>query len=281
VPASIAAAVLLLQLALAEPFAAASAAVQRTPALRAALSRAALSQGAASRPDLARREAPGAHRDRGARDPQATPGLTVESLAAGWPSYPSVFRDLSAAAAPGEWLVVAGPSGSGKSTLLAVLLGFIPPRAGRISARGSLAWCPQESHLFDSTVRGNLAVARERGNAPDDDELWQVLDRVGLGDHVRSLPGGLDARIGSRGAQLSGGQRQRLAVARALVADAAVVLLDEPTAHLDPGAAQNLISGLHSALADRTVVMVTHRASELREGDVLVRLDALQHELVG
>jgi ATP-binding cassette subfamily C protein CydCD len=143
-----------------------------------------------------------------------------------------------------------------------------------------MAWCPQESHLFDSTVRGNLAVARERDNAPDDEELWQVLDRVGLGDHVRSLPGGLDARIGSRGAQLSGGQRQRLAVARALVADAAVVLLDEPTAHLDPAAAQELITGLHTALADRTVVMVTHRASELREGDVLLRLDAVQRELV-
>jgi ATP-binding cassette subfamily C protein CydCD len=144
-----------------------------------------------------------------------------------------------------------------------------------------LAWCPQESHLFDSTVRGNLAVARERDDAPDDEELWEVLDRVGLGDHVKALPGGLDARIGSRGAQLSGGQRQRLAVARALVADAAVVLLDEPTAHLDPEAAQQLITGLHSALADRTVVMVTHRASELREGDVLLRLDALQPELVG
>jgi ATP-binding cassette subfamily C protein CydCD len=138
-----------------------------------------------------------------------------------------------------------------------------------------VAWCPQESHLFDSTVRGNLAVARERGKAPDDGELWAVLERVGLADHVRGLPGGLDARIGSRGAELSGGQRQRLAVARTLVAEAAVVLLDEPTAHLDPEAAQELITVLHSALADRTVVMVTHRASELRDGDRLLRLDAL------
>jgi ATP-binding cassette subfamily C protein CydCD len=118
-------------------------------------------------------------------------------------------------------------------------------------------------------------VARDRGDVPADSELWAVLERVGLADHVQSLPGGLDSRIGSRGAQLSGGQRQRLAVARTLVADAAVVLLDEPTAHLDPEAAQELVSELHTALADRTVVMVTHRASELREGDRLVRLDAL------
>jgi ATP-binding cassette subfamily C protein CydCD len=183
--------------------------------------------------------------------------------------------DLSARAAPGEWLVIAGPTGSGKTTLLAVLLGFLPQRTGSVQSSGRIAWCPQESHLFDSTMRGNLAIARDRTEVPSDAQLWEALDRVGLGDHVRALPDGLDSRIGSRGSQLSGGQRQRLAVARTLVADAAVVLLDEPTAHLDPAAAQELVSVLHTALADRSVVMVTHRASELRDGDLLVRLDAL------
>jgi ATP-binding cassette subfamily C protein CydCD len=265
VPASVTAAVLLLQLALGEPFSAASAAVQRIPALRSALSRADLS----TEPDLQKGEATVQ------RAAESRPGLRVKSLSAGWPGQPDVFQGLSAEAAKGEWLVVAGPSGSGKTTLLAVLLGFLEPRSGDVAAVGRVAWCPQESHLFDSTVRGNLAVARERGKAPDDGELWAVLERVGLADHVRGLPGGLDARIGSRGAELSGGQRQRLAVARTLVAEAAVVLLDEPTAHLDPEAAQELITVLHSALADRTVVMVTHRASELRDGDRLLRLDAL------
>jgi ATP-binding cassette subfamily C protein CydCD len=213
-------------------------------------------------------------RERPVREREAA-GLDIEGLAAGWPGQADVFAGLSARSAPGEWLVVAGPSGSGKTTLLAVLLGFLGPRAGRVRARGRIAWCPQESHLFDSTVRGNLAVARDRASAPDDAELWGALDRVGLGDHVRSLPGGLDARIGARGSELSGGQRQRLAVARTLVADAAVVLLDEPTAHLDPASAQELISALHDALADRSVVMVTHHASELRDGDLVLRLDAL------
>ncbi|NUP75526.1 MAG: ATP-binding cassette domain-containing protein [Sinomonas sp.] len=215
-------------------------------------------------------------RARGAAEPGPTaPGLTIDRLAAGWPGQPSVFRGLTADVSPGQWLVVAGPSGSGKTTVLAVLLGFLEPREGGVRAGGRVAWCPQESHLFDSTVRGNLAMARAKEEAPDEDELWRALDRVGLGDHVRALPGGLDARIGSRGSELSGGQRQRLAVARTLVAEAGVVLLDEPTAHLDPEAAEDLVGGLHTALADRAVVMVTHRASELRDGDVLVRLDAL------
>ncbi|WP_136610163.1 thiol reductant ABC exporter subunit CydD [Sinomonas albida] len=268
-PATTTAAVVLLQLALAEPFAAAAAAVQRIPALRSALAGAAASEATDRAADGTAElySPPDAAAD-------APSGLELDRLSAGWPGQPAVFEGLTASAAPGEWLVVAGPSGSGKTTLLAVLLGFLAPRAGRVRAGGRVAWCPQESHLFDSTVRGNLAVARARENAPADDELWGALDRVGLGDHVRGLAGGLDARIGSRGSELSGGQRQRLAVARTLVANAAVVLLDEPTAHLDPEAAGELVTALHEALADRTVVMVTHHASELRDGDLLLRLDA-------
>ncbi len=265
-PATVAAAVVLLQLALAEPFAAASAAVQRIPALRSALA------GVAAEGDGESESVSGDSAARGSAETE--PGLEIEGLAAGWPAQAVVFSGITARVAPGEWLVVAGPSGSGKTTILAVLLGFLAPREGRVRTGGRVAWCPQESHLFDSTVRGNLAVARPRDDAPDDTELWVALDRVGLGAHVRSLPGGLDARIGSRGSELSGGQRQRLAVARTLVADAAVVLLDEPTAHLDPEAAGELVSLLHEALADRTVVMVTHHASELRDGDLLLRLDA-------
>uniref|UniRef100_UPI0039EE9995 ATP-binding cassette domain-containing protein n=1 Tax=Sinomonas sp. G460-2 TaxID=3393464 RepID=UPI0039EE9995 len=243
-----------------------SAAVQRIPAIRSALA------GIAAESDG---EPESVSEDLAVRGvAEAGPGLEIEGLAAGWPAQADVFSGITARVAPGEWLVVAGPSGSGKTTILAVLLGFLAPREGLVRTGGRVAWCPQESHLFDSTVRGNLAVARARDEAPDDAELWAALDRVGLGAHVRSLPGGLDARIGSRGSELSGGQRQRLAVARTLVADAAVVLLDEPTAHLDPEAAGELVSELHEALADRTVVMVTHHASELRDGDLLLRLDA-------
>ncbi|MGT2460483.1 ATP-binding cassette domain-containing protein [Sinomonas atrocyanea] len=197
-PAATAAAVLLLQLALAEPLAAASTAAQQLPALRSALVRVAAEEqavrdAAEERDDL--QDAP----DRG-------PGITLRGVTVGWTGGPDVLAGLDLAARPGDWVVVAGPSGSGKSTLLALLTGFLAPRAGSAAVAGPVAWCPQESHLFDSTVRGNLAVARERDHAPSDAELEAVLARVGLLEHVRSLPGGLDARIGSRGAFLSGGR---------------------------------------------------------------------------
>ncbi|GAB2751430.1 thiol reductant ABC exporter subunit CydD [Sinomonas soli] len=272
-PAATAAAVLLLQLALAEPLAAASTAVQQLPALRAALVRVAAEERAVQDAVGRRAASPGTS-EPGAAGRGA--GLGLRGVTVGWADGPDVLTGLDLTARPGDWVVVAGPSGSGKSTLLALLTGFLAPRAGTAEVAGPVAWCPQESHLFDSTVRGNLAVARDRDHAPSDAELEAVLAKVGLLEHVRSLPGGLDARIGSRGAFLSGGQRQRLAVARTLLAGAEVVLLDEPTAHLDPESGLALVAALHEALADRTVVMVTHHATELMPGDVLVRLAAPQ-----
>jgi ATP-binding cassette subfamily C protein CydCD len=268
-----AAAVLLLQLALSEPLAAASTAVQQLPALRSALGRMASEQAAADAACTAGSE-PVHGLDAGAPESgTAGPnGVRLERATVGWPGGPDVVAGLDLEAGPGDWVVVAGPSGSGKSTLLALLTGFLAPRSGSAAVGGPVAWCPQESHLFDSTVRGNLALARGREDAPSDDEMERVLERVGLLEHVRSLPEGLDARIGTRGSFLSGGQRQRLAVARTLLAGARVVLLDEPTAHLDPEAGLELVAALHEALADRTVIMVTHHASELLPGDRLVRL---------
>ncbi|MDQ0260013.1 thiol reductant ABC exporter subunit CydD [Sinomonas atrocyanea] len=272
-PAATAAAVLLLQLALGEPLAAASTAVQQLPALRAALVRVAAEERAVQ-DAVERRAASSGTPEPGA--PARGAGLGLRGVTAGWGGGPDVLTHLDLTARPGDWVVVAGPSGSGKSTLLALLTGFLAPREGTAEVAGPVAWCPQESHLFDSTVRGNLAVARDRDHAPSDAELEAVLAKVGLLEHVRSLPGGLDARIGSRGAFLSGGQRQRLAVARTLLAGAEVVLLDEPTAHLDPESGLALVAALHEALVDRTVVMVTHHATELMPGDVLVRLAAPQ-----
>ncbi|GAB3286276.1 thiol reductant ABC exporter subunit CydC [Sinomonas notoginsengisoli] len=261
-----AAAVLLLQLALAEPLAAASTAVQQVPALRSALMRIASEQ----TPRTAPRSFPSAAPSPGS---SREGGVHLREVSAGWPGGPDVVSGLTLGAHPGDWVVVAGPSGSGKSTMLALLTGFLQPRTGSADVAGRVAWCPQESHLFDSTVRGNLAIARDRDHAPSDAELEDALDRVGLLEHIRSLPGGLDARIGSRGSFLSGGQRQRLAVARTLLAGADVVLLDEPTAHLDPESGLELVEALHTALAHRTVIMVTHHATELLPGDVLVRMD--------
>lgn len=198
-----------------------------------------------------------------------------------------VFADLSADVRRGDVLLVSGPSGSGKSTLLAVLLRYLGPAAGRVllngvdaatlapaAVRHRIAWCPQEAHLFDSTLRGNLRLARGAEDAPDDDELRDALRRVGLGELLAGLPAGLDTPIGPGGAFLSGGQRQRLAVARTLLARADVVLLDEPTAHLDRPAADALMADLRAALADRIVVVVTHDEALERPDDLVLRLGA-------
>lgn len=274
--AGVVAVVGLLVLATGDVFAATAAAAHRVPALATALSA------------VTRLLAPVERVARGTGRP-ASPLDRVEfhAVAVGWPgSDRPVARDLTAVAARGRWLVVEGPSGSGKSTLLTTLLGDLDVRAGRILVAGSdlvaidpdawraeVAWCPQEAHVFDSTLRGNLAIGRSRQNPAADADLHDVLDRVGLGGVVAALDGGLDGRVGPGGRWLSGGERQRLAVARALLADAAVVLLDEPTAHLDATTATALMTDLRAALADRVVVLVTHRAEDRQIGDVVLVLN--------
>ncbi len=177
---------------------------------------------------------------------------------------------------PGRWLAVTGPSGSGKSTLLSVLLGFLAPAAGSVQVTGRAAWCPQEAHLFDSTIRGNLLVACEPGagggSAALEPAMRDALACVGLSSLLRRLPQGLDTRIGPGGAFLSGGERQRLAVARTLMSGADVVLLDEPTAHLDAEIGETMLHDLRRGLNSRTVILVTHNAADISSDDQLLRL---------
>jgi len=214
--------------------------------------------------------------------------LELSELGIRWPSNPTLaFSGATARVQRGEWLVVEGPSGAGKSTLLAALLGYLPPAAGSWSLNGvdarelspeqlraSVTWCPQESHLFDSTIRGNLLLGRAHDDQPSEQELVAVLRQVGLGPLFDSLDRGLDTRVGSAGESLSGGERQRLAVARTLLTRADVLLLDEPTAHLDAASAEQLITDLRVALADKIVVLVSHHADERRDSDVSLRLGA-------
>ncbi|MCB5912076.1 thiol reductant ABC exporter subunit CydC, partial [Streptomyces pinistramenti] len=232
--------------------------------------------------------------------------------------FPLVVKDLTARHAgqaglaldgvgftlqAGRRLAVVGPSGSGKTTLAQVLLRFLDREAGSYTLDGVEAaaldgeavrrlvgLCAQDAHLFDSSLRENLRLARRNPDAVasageeqpsgDDQDLWDALGRARLAEWVRGLPDGLDTMVGEHGARLSGGQRQRLALARALLADFPVLVLDEPAEHLDLATADALTADLLAATEGRTTVLITHRLTGLDQVDeVLVLADgrAVQH----
>ncbi|MCU1531437.1 MAG: cydD [Arthrobacter sp.] len=283
-PATVAV-VVLLQLALVDPYAAITTAARQYPALRAVLRR------ISAAGVLECRTGPRAEKAAGGMEPVAprpggTPGIHLERLAAAWPGGDAVFAGLTATAEPGRWLAVTGASGSGKSTLLAVILGFLPAKSGHLFLGGRAAWCPQEAHLFDSTIRGNLMLGlpethaaaadspRDATRAAAENHMQDALAAVGLGPLLARLEDGLDTRIGPGGAFLSGGERQRLAVARTLMTGADVILLDEPTAHLDAESGRAMLAELRHGLGGRTVVLVTHNPDDISAGDSRLDLGA-------
>jgi len=178
---------------------------------------------------------------------------------------------------PGGRLAVVGPSGAGKSTLVALLLRFWEGWEGKLELFGhdvrryqaedlrqALSVVPQTTHLFAGTIRENLLLSRHDAAEAD---LWDALRAARLDGTVRGLPSGLDSWIGEQGAFLSGGQRQRLAVARALVRDPAFLILDEPTANLDPATEDELLASLETLVSGRTTLMVTHRLVRMESFD--------------
>ena len=227
----------------------------------------------------------GTPQELGVKVTETDPALSLQDAAARWPSMDHpVFTDLNMNARAGSWTAVTGPSGSGKSTVLATVLGFLPLESGRVLAsgevlegeqlRGYAAWCPQAAHIFESTLEGNLMLARDRSDRPSEEELIEVLRRVGLGEWFDALPQGLRTPVGAGGSFLSGGQRQRLAVARALLVNSPVLLLDEPTAHLDAESARALMADLDAATRSSSVatVLVSHRPEDIARCDEVVRL---------
>jgi thiol reductant ABC exporter CydC subunit len=203
---------------------------------------------------------------------------------------PDVLSDATFSIPAGARVAMVGPSGSGKSTIAALLLRFWEPQSGSIridgidvrdvpgeQTRAAVAVVAQQDHLFDTTVRDNLLL----GDADaDDDRLRAVLAAVALDDWIESLPGGLDARTGENGTRLSGGERQRLMIARALLAESSILVLDESTAHLDPTTERRVLDGIDRWRAGRTTVHIAHHGESLRAELVLSvdrgRVTALQ-----
>lgn len=212
-------------------------------------------------------------------------GLRFTYPGAARPALDGVDLDLS----PGRRMAVVGPSGAGKSTLAGVLLRFLPYDGGSVTldgvelsdldgdaSRTVIGLVSQDAHVFDSTLRENLRLAR-RGAS--EEELRAVLARVRLLDWTERLPDGLDTELGERGTRMSGGQRQRLAIARALLADFPVLVLDEPSEHLDTQTADAIVAELlavtREMAPDREIatLLITHRLVGLEEVDKVLVLD--------
>jgi ABC-type multidrug transport system fused ATPase/permease subunit len=199
------------------------------------------------------------------------------------PDGPLVLDGFDLDLPPGRRVALIGPSGAGKSTVAAVLLRFRDPVGGSVTLNGAdlasyaaeavravIGGCPQDPHIFDGNIRDNLRLARADAT---DDELAAAAARARLLPWIDSLSLGWDTPVGAHGAAMSGGERQRLALARALLADPAVLILDEPTAHLDPEARAALTADLLTLTTGRATLLITHELEGLDQVDEIIVLD--------
>ncbi|MEV7194908.1 thiol reductant ABC exporter subunit CydD [Streptomyces sp. NPDC093510] len=222
-----------------------------------------------------------------AQAPRTPFPLRVEGLSAryeGQSPHAPALAGVGLTLERGRRIAVVGPSGSGKTTLAQVLLRFLGASEGTYTlggtdaasldgdtVRGMVGLCAQDAHIFDSSVRENLLLAKKDATEA---ELRDALERARLDGWADSLPDGLDTLVGEHGARLSGGQRQRLALARALLADFPVLVLDEPAEHLDLPTADALTADLLAATEGRTTLLITHRLAGLDAVDEVLVLDA-------
>jgi ATP-binding cassette subfamily C protein CydD len=216
--------------------------------------------------------------------------LAFENVSFAWESH-LVLDDLSFRVRAGETLLLTGASGAGKSTIIDLILGFIHPQSGKVTFNGielqtlipaartrMIGWIGQKPMIFNGSIAENILFARPEAGT---DELAEAIRLARLTDVIAALPHGLETRIGEAGFGLSGGQAQRIAIARAFLKDAPLLLLDEPTAHLDPAIERDVLEGLKRLAVGRTVIMASHSALAAefaREtGARRLDLDTLKH----
>jgi ATP-binding cassette subfamily C protein CydC len=197
--------------------------------------------------------------------------------------HPWVLDGVSLSMPMGQRVALVGASGAGKSSVVNLLLRFWAPDGGKVilggtpvdvlaqsDVRSSIGWVAQDTHLFNTTIRANVVLGKEQAS---DEEIAAVVRAAQLSPWIDSLPSGLDTPVGENGAHVSGGQRQRIALARAMLADPAVLVLDEATSGLDQQTAARLLRDVLATCAGKTVVHVTHRVEELGAFDEIYEID--------
>jgi ATP-binding cassette subfamily B protein len=209
--------------------------------------------------------------------------VEFEDVRFGYDSDLPVVEDVSLRIAAGERVAIVGETGAGKSTLARLALRFYDPDRGTVSVDGRdlrslslasrprhLVLIPQEGFLFNGTLRDNLQYARPGAS---DEELWAVAAEVGIDEWVRSLPERFDTLVRERGGRFSAGERQLVALARALLADPSVIVLDEATANLDPETEAQVERALATVLEGRTAIVIAHRLRSAEQADRVVMMD--------
>lgn len=213
--------------------------------------------------------------------PRQAPAIEFSDVTFAYPKRPTqAVHNLSLSIAPGERLAIVGRSGAGKSTIVSLLLRYFDPASGSITIggrdvreyrledlRARIGVVVQDSYLFHGTVRDNLLLARPNAT---DAELVAAAKAARASDFIMALPQGFDTIIGERGLKLSGGERQRIAIARALLKDAPILILDEPTSSIDSANEADINRALTSLTAGRTTIIIAHRLSTVRDADRIV-----------
>jgi ABC-type multidrug transport system fused ATPase/permease subunit len=209
-------------------------------------------------------------------------GITFEHIAFGYDDDTPVLSDVSFSIQPGQVVGIVGPTGSGKSTVLSLVPRFYDPKKGRIlidgvdvttyklaALRAQVGFVLQETVLFRGTIRENIAYGRPGAS---DEEVVAAAKIANADEFISRMPQGYESMVGERGDTLSGGQRQRIGIARAIIRNSPIMILDEPTAALDTESEHLVVEGLRRLMKGRTVIMIAHRLSTISDADKIVVL---------